>query len=288
MKTDTHFWDQRRNTITSSKGGWKVGEAVYNHRYSMMDDLVGQKSYMQVMILNATGRLPERRLADWFEARQICMSWPDSRIWCNQIGALAGSMRTSVVAATVAGVLGADSRAYGGSKTVIAGLEFIQHAYALLTQGWTVEAIVDDECAKHGGKPHIMGYARPIAKGDERIPAMQKVSAQLGFEVGPHLQLAYQIEQVLIERYDERMNINGYVSAFLSDQGLTPEEVYRISATLVASGVTACYVDAVEKQPESFLPLRCDDVQYQGKAPRPLPKAKNEERPFRVVAYTGR
>lgn len=272
MKTNTQFWDRRRRTITSSKGGWKVGEGVFNHGYSMMEDLVGQASYMQVVMLNATGRLPERRLADWFEARHICMSWPDSRIWCNQIGALAGSVGTSVVAATVAGVLAADSRAYGGSKTVIAGMGFIQDAMRLFEEGMSPAEIVEHECAKHGGKPHIMGYARPIAKGDERIPAMEKVSAQLGFEIGKHLQLAYQIEQALIERFDERMNINGYVSAFLSDQDLTPTEVYRIGATLVASGVTACYVDAVEKQPESFLPLRCDDVNYQGKAPRPLPE----------------
>jgi citrate synthase len=37
------------------------------------------------------------------------------------------------------------------------------------------------------------------------------------------------------------------------------------------SGVTACYVDAVERPAETFLPLRCDDIDYQGPPPRDVP-----------------
>ena len=107
------FWDQRRGTIQSKKGGWVVGKAIFNHGYSMMDDLVGKVSYMQVLVLNATGRLPERPVADWLDAIHICLSWPDPRIWCNQIGALGGAMRASVVASTTAGVLAADAKSYG-------------------------------------------------------------------------------------------------------------------------------------------------------------------------------
>ena len=38
------FWDARRGRIFSRAGGWVVGEAVYNHGYSMLDDLVGHAS----------------------------------------------------------------------------------------------------------------------------------------------------------------------------------------------------------------------------------------------------
>jgi citrate synthase len=64
---------------------------------------------------------------------------------------------------------------------------------------------------------------------------------------------------------------NGYMSAFLSDLGYTAEEVYRIFAILVASGVTACYVDTCNKTPDTFLPLRCSDIEYTGKLARPVP-----------------
>lgn len=266
------FWDEQRGVIRSRNGGWIVGQGVFSHGYNMLEELVGKVSYQQVLILNATGRLVERRLADWFEARQICMSWPDPRIWCNHIGALAGTLRTSVTAATVAGVLTADSRAFGGSKTAVEGIAFIRKALQDYKSGSTAEEIVATECARHSGKPHIMGYARPIAKGDERIAVMEKVSASLGFNTGEHLALAYEIENILQRDFDEGMNINGYVSAFLSDQGLSGKEVYRISATLVASGVTACYIDTIERPVEAFLPMRCDDIDYQGPAPRPVPE----------------
>ncbi len=264
------FWDKHRGTIRSKKGGWVVGKGVFNHGYSMMKDLVGKVSYMQVVILNATGRLPQRHIADWCEAIHICLSWPDPRIWCNQIGALGGTARTSVVAATTAGILAADAKSYG-MKTLLGGVRFIQEAMFDHKNGVSVDEIVKKECAKHRGKPHIMGYARPVAKGDERVVAMKRVQKEWGLPDGDHLQLAYQIEKVLLRDFDESMNINGYMSAFLSDQGYTAEEVYRIFAVLVTSGVTACYIDTRDRPPEAFLPLRCDDIEYTGKPARAVP-----------------
>lgn len=42
------------------------------------------------------------------------------------------------------------------------------------------------------------------------------------------------------------------------------------------SGVTVCYVEEADKPPESFLPLRCDDIEYQGKPPRKVPFRKKD------------
>jgi citrate synthase len=236
----------------------------------MMDDLVGKVSYFQTLILNATGRLPDRRLADWIEAYFICMSWPDSRIWCNQIGALGGAMRASAVSAAVAGILASDSHAYG-PFTVIDGSTFIRSALEKSKNGLSARQIVDQECARYGGKPYIMGYARPIAKGDERIVAMERVSANLGFSVGEHLAMAYEIEKVMMEAFNESMNIGGYGAAFWADQGYSPEDCYRVFSVVVNSGVTACYADSMERPAETFLPMRCSDIDYQGKPSRTVP-----------------
>jgi citrate synthase len=100
---------------------------------------------------------------------------------------------------------------------------------------------------------------------------MESVAEELGFENGEHLSLAYEIEQFLLTKFDESMNINGYMSAFLSDQYFSPQEIYNICAVLVTSGVTACYVDNFQRPPETFLPMRCDDITYQGPAARPVP-----------------
>jgi hypothetical protein len=266
------FWDGRRGKIFSHKGGWRIEDGVIrSHGYSMMDDLVGEVSYFQVLILNAVGRLPERRLADWVEAVYICLSWPDPRIWCNNIGALGGTARTSVVSATVAGILAADSTMYG-SRPLLQGVTFIQDALQRKNEfSLSAEEIVRQEIQKSRGKVTITGYARPIASGDERVVAMERVTRQLRFDVGEHLRLANEINDVLMESHGESININGYVSAFLSDQGYTPEEVYSIGCICVNSGVTACYVDSAGRAPGSFFPLRCKDIEYQGKAAREVP-----------------
>src|SRR3989304_7010505 len=109
----TAYWDERRNIIRTRNGGWRVGKGIFCHGYSIMDDLVGRVSYFEVMLLNITGRLPEKKLATFLEAAYICMSWPDIRLWCNQIGALGGTLKASPIAAISAGVMASDSRMYG-------------------------------------------------------------------------------------------------------------------------------------------------------------------------------
>jgi len=270
MSKNTAPWDEQRNTIHSTKGGWVVGKGVFNHGYSMMDDLVGKTSYIQVMVLNATGRLPQRKLADWLEAIHICLSWPDPRIWCNTIGALGGTARTSPVAATAAGILANDSKMYGAG-TGIDSLNFIQWALSEKQRGLSTGEIIKNECAKHRGKPNIMGFARPIAKGDERVVAMQRVQKELGFPIGQHQALANEIDAILQRNFSESINIGGYISAFLADQHYTANEVCRIFSILVSSGVTACYTDTIKKPAGTFLPIKCSDIDYQGKPPRELP-----------------
>lgn len=273
-KTDqTDFWDHHRNTIYSHVGGARIGEGiVYSRGYNVLDEIVGKASYFQLMILNATGRLPDLNLARWVEAAFICVSWPELRIWCNTIGALGGTLETSAVAATAAGMLAADSTMYG-SLPLIEGVSFIQQALKDKRHGSTAQDIVAKQCARHRGKPHIVGYARPIATGDERLVAMEEVTERLGFSIGEHLALAYEIQDVLSKKFNETMNINGYYSAFMSDHGYTAEETYRISASCVNSGVTASYINAREQLPESFLPLQCDDIDYNGAPPRPVPSS---------------
>lgn len=264
------YLDRRRGKVISNTGGWIPGVGVFSHGYSMLEDLVGHKSYFQILILNATGKLVERPLADWVEALYGCLSWPDPRIWCNQIGALAGTVRASVVSATAMGALAADSRIYG-VLPLLESINFIHKALIKHQQGATPAEIIEEAFSECKGKPYIMGFRRPIAKGDERLEVMEKVAQNLGFQLGDHLLLAYKIEKILLEQYDEGMNINGYMSAFLADQGFSADEAYRIFSMLVASGVTACYLDTYRRPPDTFLPLRCEDIDYQGTPGRPVP-----------------
>jgi len=123
-----------------------------------------------------------------------------------------------------------------------------------------------------GAKPMIIGYARPIVSGDERISALEQLRVQLGFEIGEHLQLAFEIEKVMHEKTNERMNLFGYAAPFLLDQGFSDQELYRMISVVVSSGVQACYAEAADQPPETFFPLHCNDTDYQGKPPRDVPE----------------
>ena len=269
-KTDTTFLDQKRGVIHSRKGGWIMGKAVFNHGYSMMDDLIGKVTFTQLMVMNATGRLPSKRLGKWFEASLFCTSWPDHRIWCNQIGALGGTSRTPAMSATIAGTLAADSRAYG-VPPVVESIKFIQKALRKKREGVKTKKIIADELGRQIGSSYIIGYSRPLATGDVRVPAMERIRKKLGFAAGAHLKLAFKISRHLHKSVNEQINAGGYLAAFLADQGFSATEVERIYATMVYSGVVACYADTSERPAGTFLPLRCSDVHYKGKPARSVP-----------------
>jgi citrate synthase len=237
----------------------------------MMEELLGEASFFQVLVLNVTGQLPERRFADWLEGLFICLSYPDARIWCNQIGSLGGTMQTSPVAAVFAGTLASDSRLYGPG-TILRAVDFIIQALSHRQQGISVEEIVLRHPKRHpDGAPIIVGYARPVANGDERIQAMDRLSKRLGFSPGSHLLLAFEIDEILATLHGERINLVGYTAAFLTDLGYAPSIIYRLLSCWVISGVHACYAEAANQPPGSFFPLHCADIDYQGKPPRVVP-----------------
>lgn len=271
QKNEPSFWDRRRGVIFTQKGGIVFGKGVYCHGHDLMEELAGKASYFQVMLLNITGRLPEKRLADVLEAMFLGNSYPDARIWCNQIGSLAGTLRASPVAAVSAGILASDSDLYGPG-TLKKSADFIRQALIKRQQGVSVEQIIRAYQRNPNTKPVIVGYARPVANGDERIAAMQRVSRDLGFAEGEHVSLALEIDAYLQDRFEETINMTGYATAFLCDQGYTPLEIYRFSSYSVSSGVLACYAEAADQPPESFFPLQCGDIDYQGKPPRSVPE----------------
>lgn len=271
----TQFWDERNGKIVSKKGGWRIGEAVYNHGYRMMQDLVGKASYFQVLALNVTGQLPSRVFAEWLEASFICLSWPDPRIWCNQIGALAGTLKASCPSAVAGGILAADSRMYGAG-TMKACMEFIYKAGELNLKGVPAGEIVETELAERAkmlkSKPVIVGYSRPIASGDERVTAMIAVGKKLGLETGLHEKLASQIHNYLDQNHNDGLNVAGYCAAVLADHGFKAVDVERLYSTWVHSGVHACYSEAADEAPLRFLPLKCSDIKYTGPKKRVLIK----------------
>lgn len=257
------WWDAQRGRIRGRAGGWRVGDDVLAGGRRLDGEPFERTSYWQVVILNATGRLVVPAVARWFEGAAICLSWPDSRIWCNQVGALAGTARVPVGPGAAAGVLAADSRLYGGARSSRSGESFIRGALALWRSGATVADIMA-RCPHRDGRPMAMGYVRPVDVPDERIEPMRRLQERLGLEIGPHQRLAFDIHRHLGETCGGGMNIGGFNCAFLADRDFSAEEVERIRCFSMVSGVVACQSDTADRRPGAYLPLRCDDVEYVG------------------------
>lgn len=264
-------WDQQRGVIRTRIGGWKIGKGVTTYGYSLIDELVGKASYFDVLILSITGEMPEKCLSTWAEAIYSCMSFPDPRIWCNQIGALAGSMRTPPISGITAGIQASDSRMYGPG-TANNTHAFLSSAVKQHAEGINIQEIVESMSRRSGSKPIIPGYGRPLATGDERVVAMNMVSKQLGFEWGPYMLLAREIDQHMLTNHGESMNLATFIVAFLCDQQWTLEQIRQLTSMIVTAGVAACYSEAYDKPAETFLPLRCEDVDYRGVGPRAVPE----------------
>jgi len=272
MSDDAYkLWDHHRGKIRTHIGGWKIGEGITTHGYSLLDDLVGKASWFEIFILSITGKMPEQRLAKWVEAIYGCMSFPDPRIWCNQIGSLAGTVKSSPISGVTAGIYASDSRMYG-SGTLPAAYDFLSQAMQQHQMGIDVKGIIKSQCRRLGSKPIIPGYGRPLATGDERVPMMNAVTEELGFEWGRYICLAREIDQYMLEEHEESMNLATFIVAFLRDQQWNRKQICRVTWGLVTAGVAACYSEAYDKPAETFLPLRCDDIEYRGVASRPVPE----------------
>lgn len=269
MRSDTAYWDSYRNRIRSKAGGFTLqGEVTL--RGQNLIQYIENHSYFQVLMLAVTGRHVERNIADWVEVLFSCLSYPDARIWCNNIAALGGDGKCSVVGATAAGIMAADSDLYG-SRPILGSMAFLEQAQGEFEGGRSVAEIVEQQVRLRKGKFSIIGFSRPLATGDERLELLRSKARSLNMQRGRHEVLAMAIHEYAQQAYGESINMNGFIAAVSLDQEFTAKEVYQLSSAAVLSGLEACFVDYEERPIGGFLPLRCDDVEYVGPENRELP-----------------
>jgi citrate synthase len=268
--------ERRRGAICSSKGGWIKGRGVTNHGYSQLDDLLGKASFVQVLVLNVTGQLPDLRFSQWLEGTFVCCSWPDPRVWCNQIGALGGDARVSGVSAVCAGTLASESTVYGPG-TIAATSALLQRGLDALREGIDVADFIES-WGRINGRSIIPGFCHPIVINDHKVTALKQLADALGFEPGPYQELAFAMHDYLqLKRsdqsnYGEALNMGGYVVAFMLDQAYAAADIERLLTLLVSGGVHASYSEYRDLPVDSFLPLRCDDIEYTGVSERSVPE----------------
>ncbi len=266
---DLKLWQSSRLKISSETGFWKGGNDTWFSTLSMKDQVIGKLSYIQILVLNATGKLPSKDFASWLEINLIGLSYPDSRIWCNQIAAYSACASNTPSSAVAAAILGADSRAYGGSQTSESGMNQLNEAFIRRQNGDSWDTICQS-VPNRNGKPMFIGFARPVDKDDERIQPYETSRKSLNLVKGQYLTFAFELSQHLTEHYSLAVNSGGYANAMFLDHGFTGTEAARVKSYAISAGAIASYRDNI-KRTTSFLPQHCDDIHYTGHAPRELP-----------------
>lgn len=263
MSLSEDYYQQRVGKIFSAAGGWRIGGSVWFHGEDLHNTVVPRDGYFSYLMHLSTGTLPDPALARWVEAAFMCMSWPDSRIWCNYVGALMGDLGSSPVAGALMGTLASDSYMYGGGAAL--GLHrSVSEITRLRATGLTPRQIVDQHIERNNGKLRLMGYSRPIAKGDERVKVLVDLARSLGLEKGPHETAALEVDEYLHSSLGEGLNGGGVMAAVVADHGIDDAAFYDLFSFCTIAGVLACYKDAKARPARSFLPMRVSDYDYTG------------------------
>ena len=219
--------------------------------------------YLLYMITGREFSDKEMYLLDQFF--MLTISYPDPRIWNNRIAALAGSVRSTAALGIGSAYAVSEAKIYGGQAN-LAAIDFILEANKRVKSGEKLLDIIKQELK---ARRMVAGYGRPIIKSDERIAPIQKIMEKTGYDKGEHVQLSYEIENILMQgRWRMQMNITGLFAAVGADMGFSVREYYLWLTNGFTAGITACYTDAISKKEGTLFPLRCERVEYEGVAER--------------------
>ena len=257
-----------RDRVTSFSGGWTIGGETMLHGYSIHSQLIHETSWMQSMVLAVTGRLYPKNECDFIESLFIVTGYPDPRLWCNRVAALAGNARCTSAASLAIGISSAEARVYGRQADYHAACIIRDSNRIYRQQG--KEALIAHIDAILEEHRFIYGFGRPLTRVEERIAPSDQVAEKLGIEAGEHLETACLIAEHL-KKWRIIMNYGGYLMSRLLDMGFVPKEIHRLLALIFHVGVLPCYIEAFENEPGTFLPIACEDILYEGRDARELP-----------------
>ena len=240
------------------------GERVVFRGYDLHASL-NDMDWMELYLFGITGRRFSKQQIKIFHALWSYTSYPDARLWNNRVAGLAGSVRSTATLGIAAALAVSEAQIYGWGAALRAS-EFLTRAKIRVDEGANLADLVHSEVKHRRG---IAGYGRPIVSADERIAPMMSLVRELGFENGPHLKLAFDVEKILLEgRWRLHMNYAALAAALEADLGLSPHEFYLFGIPAFLAGMPPCYQDAVEKPEGQFFPLPCRMIAYEGASPR--------------------
>lgn len=262
----THPLDAFEGALASTGACYPGSHTVFRGRdvHADLQDL----DWLQLYVFGITGRRYNQAESKLLHALWTITSYPDARLWNNRVAALAGSARSTPTLAIAAGIAASEATIFGWQPVVNVG-NFLQRALAATTAGQPLEQVIAAELAQHR---HIGGYGRPVAtlQVDERIPRIRALMAGLGIAEGPHLRLAFAVEDALVASGKPlRMNYAPMLAAIPLDLGMSLRALHLFVTPCLMAGMPPCHDEAAERPAGATFALRCDRIEYTGVAPRP-------------------
>jgi len=268
--------------LKTRMGGCFLGERVVFRGRDLHNDLT-DIDWIELYLVGITGRRFTRKQVLMLQAMWGYTSYPDARIWNNRVAALAGSARSTGALGMAAALAVSEAAIYGGG-IYIPSIEFLMRARRELDGGAALADCVQKELKTRRG---IAGYGRPLVSRDERIAPLMARARVLGFDDGPHVRLAHEVDAYLhAGRWRLRMNAGGLLAALAADLGLSPRDYYLFMFPVFLAGMPPCYAEATERPEGALFPLSCAHIRYEGPPkrswPQPFPAsaADGAESPF--------
>lgn len=246
-------------------GAFVVGERVVFRGKDLFHDLK-DLNWMGLLLYGITGRLLTENRVKLFEGFwALSTSYPDPRLWNNRVAALAGTTRSTAALAIGAATAVSEAVIYG-NRVNMRSIDFFLRTKTRLDQGANLTELVNAEMKQYRG---IGGYGRPLSRRDERIEPVMALAKELGLADGPHIKIAFAVEEILLKaRWRLYMNITAVQAALAADLGFSRHEYHRYMILAFCAGMFPGYIDTSAKPEGAFFPLRCDKIQYEGKSPR--------------------
>lgn len=255
--------EQFEGAMPTSMGQCFPGERTV-FRGVDLHDTFKHADWIDLYIFSITGRRLAPNALKVLQSVWVYTSYPDPRLWNNRVVALSASSRGTGAQALGAG-LAASEAAIFGRQPEMGAADFLVRALARTRAGEDLEQVVREELKRH---PRLMGYGRPVAAAfvDERIPVTLAMMEREGMPVGPHLQLAFDIEAALERILGRRlpMTYSSVVVAIPLDLGFSPLECYLYMQPSFVAGMIPCYLEALERPAHATFALRCDRIEYDG------------------------
>jgi hypothetical protein len=258
------YLSKKAGKLQTAMGGFFPGSHVVFRGQTLHTDLKDM-DWMALYVFGICGRRFTATQLQLMNALWTYTSYPDARIWNNRVAALSGSARSTGSLGVSAALAVSEAHIYGRGNDIQAITFFIATQKRLAAGGDLAE------CLQEEMKTHrrIAGYGRPLINADERIVPIMTKAAELGFDQGPHIQLAFAVERFLLDSgRNLRMNYGAALAAFGADLGLSPEEFYLFMIPSFLAGMPPCFLEARHAVEGSLFPLRCADIAYEGPAPR--------------------